>query len=255
MEKGGDLPRLYEDLSWIWPLWGSPDDYAPWCRHVMDCFQSHAERTLTTVLNLGCGGGKNLFHLKRHFKATGLDRSKSMLDLARNLNPECQLLQADMRDFTLNSTFDAILIDDAVGYMRTEKDLSRLFQSAYKHLASGGVLVVSPDETKETFIQNKTRVSSGLENSAHESPELIFIENDYDPDPSDTEYEGLIVYIIRSEGRLSIETDLHRMGLFHQETWERLLLQTGFRIFRSAYTEEVKKHTVFTCLKPKNSKS
>ncbi|MBN2006061.1 MAG: hypothetical protein JXA21_22075 [Anaerolineae bacterium] len=37
--------RLYQDLSWLWPLWGDPDgDYAVWCARVTALIRQHARR-------------------------------------------------------------------------------------------------------------------------------------------------------------------------------------------------------------------
>ncbi len=53
-------PRLYSDLAWLWPLWGDPDgEYAEWCDHIVAMIDKHARRDVRTLLNLGCGGGKN----------------------------------------------------------------------------------------------------------------------------------------------------------------------------------------------------
>jgi len=149
--------RLYDDLSWLWPLWGDPDgDYAEWCDRVTKVIRQHARRETHTLLNMGCGGGKNAYNLKRNFAVTGIDISPAMLDLARKLNPECEFLIADMRDFDLGRQFDAVLIDDAISYMVSPSELHAVFAMAYRHLSSGGVMVVSPDETTETFRQNTT---------------------------------------------------------------------------------------------------
>lgn len=40
------------------------------------------------MLDIGCGGGKNVFNLKGKFSVTGVDLSPAMLAQARLLNPE-----------------------------------------------------------------------------------------------------------------------------------------------------------------------
>ena len=42
--------------------------------------------------------------------------------------------------------------------------------------------------------------------------------------------ETLFVYLIRRDGRLEVETDVHCQGLFEQEVWIRLLRDTGFEV-------------------------
>lgn len=227
-----DTPRLYSDLAWLWPLWGDPDgEYAEWCAHVVAMIEKHAKREVRSLLNLGCGGGKNVYNLKRRYEVTGLDLSPAMLANARKLNPECEFVQGDMRDLSLPTRFDAILIDDAVAYMTSEEDLLRVFRAAHRHLEPGGVVIVSPDGTKETFEQNETHISHAEAKARPAGVDVVFIENDYDPDPTDDTYEGLIVYLIRENGKLRVEVDRHTLGIFAADVWPALLRQVGFAVF------------------------
>ena len=66
------------------------------------------------ILPQGCGGGKNALNLKREFDVTGVDLSSTMLEQAKNLNPECAFVEGDMRSCRLGRTFDAVLMDDAI---------------------------------------------------------------------------------------------------------------------------------------------
>ncbi len=233
---GERTPRLYSDLAWLWPLWGDPDgEYAEWCAHVVAMIEKHSEREVHTLLNLGCGGGKNVYNLKRRYEVTGLDLSPAMLANARKLNPECTFVQGDMRDFSLPRRFDAILIDDAVAYMTSQEDLRRLFRAAYRHLEPGGVAIVSPDGTKETFEQNETHISHAEAKARPPDVDVVFIENNYDPDPTDDTYEGLIVYLIREDGKLRVEVDHHTLGIFAAEVWPTLLREAGFVVFDDSW--------------------
>ena len=65
--------RLYDDLAWLWPLWGAPGEYAPYCDNVTRLIRQHAKREVKTLLNICCGGGKNIYNLKQEFSVTGLD--------------------------------------------------------------------------------------------------------------------------------------------------------------------------------------
>lgn len=246
----GDTCRLYGDLSWLWPLWGEPAEYAPYCRHVTERIREHAEIPVRTLLDIGCGGGKNVFNLKRDFETTGLDASPAMLALARELNPGCAFVRGDMRDFDLGRTFDAVLVDDAIAYMTTPEDLREAFACAFRHLAPGGVMVVNPDELKETFVQNRTSATPGTGRSPR-GVEAVFVENDYDPDPEDDVYEASMVYLIREDGRLRVETDRHLLGLFTIDLWRETLTGIGFRIHESAYMEDSGEYVTFACARPR----
>jgi SAM-dependent methyltransferase len=243
--------RLYQDLAWLWPLWGDPDgEYASFCRNLTNLFRKFACREVKTVLNLCCGGGKNVFNLKKEFTVTGLDISPAMLENARVLNPECSFIQADMRDFSLPEKYDAILVDDGIAYMTTEADLLAVFKGAYAHLQPGGVMFVGPDDTTETFSQNDSAVTLANPATKPANIDVVFVENNYDPDPNDTTFDALMIYIIRENGQLRIEQDMHTMGLFPLATWKRLVKEAGFEIHETSYTDKDREYIEFVGVKP-----
>ncbi len=250
MKDSRNTLRLYDDLAWLWPIWGDPEDYTDYCNHVTHVIREHAGIPVNSLLDIGCGGGKNVFNLKRNYHVTGLDLSPPMLELARQLNPECEFVHADMRTFDLGRTFDAVLLDDAITYMTTRADLRSAFASAWRHLNPGGVMVVNPDETKETFLQNRTVVTpAGGARPAH--VDVVFVENSFDPDREDDHYEGTMVYLIREHGQLRVEVDRHILGLFAIDAWRAALAEVGFEIREETYAERGKRYVTFVCLKPR----
>jgi ubiquinone/menaquinone biosynthesis C-methylase UbiE len=50
--------------------------------------RQYAKHRATTLLDIGCGEGKNALNLKREFNFTGLDLSPAMLAQAQELNPD-----------------------------------------------------------------------------------------------------------------------------------------------------------------------
>jgi len=246
----GDTCHLYTDLAWLWPMWGdAATEYAHYCRHVTGLIRQYAKRPAKTLLDIGCGGGKNVLNLKRQFNVTGVDPSSTMLAQAKELNPECAFIQGDMRTFRLESAFDAVLMDDAISHMSCLADFVAAFRTAYAHLNPGGVLVATPDVTTETFQQNKTIVTPAWPGTTQVGVEVVFVENTYDPDPTDEQYETTIVYLIRDHGRLRIETDYWTMGIFPLATWRRVLRETGFEVHEGQYRAGEDVYTVFTCVK------
>ncbi len=241
-----DTFRLYTDLAWLWPLWGdATTEYAHYCRHVTGLIRHYAKRPVTTLLDIGCGGGKNVLNLKQEFDVTGLDLSPAMLAQAKELNPDCTFIQGDMRTIRLGRTFDAVLMDDAISHMSCRVDFTAAFRTAYVHLNPGGVLVATPDVTTETFCQNKTTTTP----AARDGLDVVFVENVYDPDPTDEQYETTILYLIRDHGRLRIETDRWTMGMFSLDTWRQVLRETGFEVHEGRYSPGGDEYTVFACVK------
>ncbi|MBZ0266464.1 class I SAM-dependent methyltransferase [bacterium] len=242
--------RLYNDLSWLWPIWGSAEDYSSYDEYVHLLYQKYSKSPSKSLLVLTCGQGKNIANLKKYYQITGIDISKAMLDLARESNPECEYICADIRNYHLERQFDLIFIDDGLSYLTKIDDLHQTFQTAFHHLKNGGVLVVSLDTTKELFEQNKTMVEQGKTIIDGEKIDVTFIENDYDPDPEDSKYEGTITYLIRRNGKLTVELDHHILGVFPKATWMEVFTEAGFKVIESNFIENEIEYPTFTLIKP-----
>jgi len=241
-----DTCHLYTDLAWLWPMWGdAATEYAHYCQCVAGRIRQYAERPATTLLDIGCGGGKNVLNLKREFKVIGVDLSSTMLEQAKELNPECTFVQGDMRTIGLGRAFDAVLMDDAISHMNCRADFVAAFRTAHAHLNPGGVLIATPDVTIETFRQNKTTTTP----ATRDGLDVVFIENVYDPDPTDEQYETTILYLIRDHGRLRIEMEHWTMGIFSLDTWRQVLRETGFEVHEGRYNPGEDAYTVFACVK------
>jgi SAM-dependent methyltransferase len=242
-----ELNRLYSDLAWLWPLWQDVEEYRQESERFAQLIKQYSQIETGTILDLGCGGGKNDYYLKRHFKLTGIDISESMLANAGELNPDCEYLPGDMRDLDLGRQFDAVFINDSITYMISPKDLVRAFRTAYQHLKPGGVCITYPDDCKEKFRQNHTSVWQKNRGNL----DLVFIENNYDPDPDDDTFETVFIFMIRENGRLRIEKDLHICGLFGLDVWRNSLRQTGFEVHETDLDQEPVGLPTFVCIKPK----
>lgn len=242
-----DTCHLYTDLAWLWPMWGdAATEYAHYCDHVTALIRRYAQRPVSTLLDIGCGGGKNVLNLKRSFRVTGLDLSPTMIAQAQELNPDCRFVHGDMRTFRLHETFDAVLMDDAISYMNCRADFVAALRTAYAHLSPGGVLIVTPDVTVESFHQNKTTATL----ITRDNLDVTIVENVYDPDPADEQYETTVIYLIREHGRLRIETDHWTLGIFSLDTWRKVLTETGFQVHEGQYCPDADQYTVLACVKP-----
>jgi SAM-dependent methyltransferase len=228
-----DTRRLYGDLAWTWPIISPPEDYVPESEFFARLIRDHSELEPRTLLHLGCGGGHNDHTLKQHFEVTGVDISLQMLGLARKLNPDVTYMEGDMRTARLQRTFDAVAILDSVNYMLSESDLRAAFVTAFMHLKPGGVFITIIEQALESFRQNKVQYLV----RDREGVEIAFVENTYDPDPSDTTYESTFVYLIRREGSLEIESDRHLGGLFSVDVWYDILSSVGFAVETVEYED------------------
>lgn len=120
-----------------------------------------AHPTARTLLDVGCGTGGHLQHLRDSFTVEGLDLSTDMLDVARKKLGDVPLHTGDMRSFALARRFDAIIcMFSAIGYVRSVAELEAAIANMARHLAPSGVLVVEPWFTPEQW--GPSRIHGGL---------------------------------------------------------------------------------------------
>jgi len=74
------------------------------------------------------------------------------------------------------------------------------YHNRYRYLTTVAI-------TRETFRQNQTTCAHGVKLYGPDDIDVVFVENNYDPDPTDGQYEMTAIYLIRDKGALRIETD------------------------------------------------
>jgi SAM-dependent methyltransferase len=220
-----EFPKLYTDLADWFHLLTAPEDYAEEAEFYRQAILTTSDQVPRTMLELGSGGGNNASHLKAHFKLTLVDISAQMLQISQQLNPECEHVQGDMRRIRLNRQFDVVFVHDAIVYMKTERELSSVIETAQLHCRPGGLVLLAPDHVKENF---KPTTSHGGHDGTRGG--IRFLDWTWDPDPSDTTYFSDMVYLIKNKkGQIKVVQDRHIMGLFPRQTWLGLLTKHGLQ--------------------------
>jgi len=245
-----DTRRLYNDLSWTWPIISPPEDYLEEGRFYTEKIRTRARREGRSLLHLGCGGGHMDWAMKNNFRIRSIDISPHMLALAEKLNPEVTYSLGDMRTVRLDEKFDAVLIHDAINYMLTVDDLRAAFRTAFEHLKDDGLMITSAEQWPENFVQHKIRPQTEKKDDI----EITFIEHFYDPDPNDTHYECTFIYLIRRGGKLQVEFDRHLAGIFPLESWRKTIMEVGFILEETEFTHsdfaENDSYPMFIGIKP-----
>jgi trans-aconitate methyltransferase len=218
--------KLYDELAEWWPLVSNPADYAEEVEFFLPLLSNIISRQPATLLELGSGGGNNASHMKAKFASVTLvDLSPQMLEVSRQLNPDCEHLEGDMRTVRLGRTFDMIFIHDAIEYMTTLDDLKQALETAFVHCKPGGMALFVPDEVRETF---EPSTKHGGEDGAGRA--LRYLEWSYDPNETDTTYITHYVLIFREDNQpVQVVHDQHLFGLYSRDDWLRLLWEVGFR--------------------------
>jgi SAM-dependent methyltransferase len=98
-----------------------------------------------TLLDVACGTGKHLEHLRAWYQVEGLDLEPRLLDVARERLPGVPLHEGDMTEFDLGRRYDAATcLFSAIGYVVSVDRLRAAAAAMARHLEPGGVLVVEP---------------------------------------------------------------------------------------------------------------
>jgi trans-aconitate methyltransferase len=217
--------QLYHDIVDWWPVISPPSEYAEEAALYVEMIHASARRPVREVLELGSGGGNNASHMKRAFAMTLVEPADGMREISHSLNPECTHLKGDMRHVRLGRTFDAVFVHDAVMYMTTEDDLRAALETVAAHLAPrGGVALVAPDATRETF-QEATEHGGGEDESGRQAR---YLEWTLPPEPAETTYTVHYAFLLHEPGgRMSVAHDVHLEGLFPRATWLRLFDEVG----------------------------
>lgn len=219
------MRKLYHELARWWPLLSAPEEYREEAAFFSNIIRDRCRHAPQTVLELGSGGGNNASFMKEDFQLTLVDLSPEMLAVSRDLNPECEHREGDMRTVRLDRQFDAVFVHDAIMYMTTESDLARVMETVYRHCKPGGVALLSPDHVRETF-------TPGTDHGGHDGDGrgLRYLEWTFEPEPGDTTYRVEFAILLReADGSIRLEQERHTLGLFPRDTWLKLLRNNGFQ--------------------------
>ncbi|MEA1871291.1 MAG: class I SAM-dependent methyltransferase [Candidatus Bipolaricaulota bacterium] len=127
-------------------------DYQAEVESLLPLIREHLQSGGNRLLDVACGTGKHIEYLKEHFGVEGLDISEELLEIARVRNPTTAFHLGDMIDFNLGCRFDVITcLFSSIGYVKTLDNLTRTIGCMVRHLAPGGLLLIEPWFTPDTW--------------------------------------------------------------------------------------------------------
>ena len=121
-------------------------DYEKECAYIEALFTKYGYRP-NTILDLGCGtGGHALLLAQRGYSVIGIDRSASMLDIARrkarDLGHDIEFIEGDITRIPTVRKCDAVIAMFAVmGYQTTNSALAAACNAAKGALVPGGLFL------------------------------------------------------------------------------------------------------------------
>ncbi len=136
-------------------------DYLDEAVRLQNLIIKYLETGGNSLLDVGCGTGLHLKHLKDDFSCTGVDVSKSMLKIARKNVKGVTFKEADMKTLRLGKQFDVIMcLLSSIGYVKTAARLEKTIQNFSKHLKKGGLALIEPSTAKSSYVCGEPRVTT-----------------------------------------------------------------------------------------------
>jgi ubiquinone/menaquinone biosynthesis C-methylase UbiE len=127
-------------------------DYAAEARRIHELGLQYQKSAGNSLLDVACGTGLHAGYLSEFYQVEGVDLDEQMLVAAREKHPGVPFQAGDMRDFNLGRQFDVITcLFSAIGYMKDTTQLRQAIGNMGKHLKPGGVMLIEPWFTPETW--------------------------------------------------------------------------------------------------------
>lgn len=108
-----------------------------------------------TLLDFGCGTGRDLEYLTTRFDCVGVDVQPDMVAYANRVRPQLDIRTGDMRTFRLGRPADVITcLGNSLAYVHEPDDIAAVFATFAAHAQPGTLLVLA---TQTEPIQTEAR--------------------------------------------------------------------------------------------------
>jgi ubiquinone/menaquinone biosynthesis C-methylase UbiE len=198
-------------------------------------YQAEADRLTTIIeenlrsdgrrlLDVACGTGGHIAYLKERFQVEGLDISQEFLEIARREHPDVPFHHADMMAFDLADEFDVVTcLFSSIGYVRTQQNLTRAVACMTRQVVRGGVLIIEPWFTPDTWY------APSVHASLVDEPDLKIARVNTSFVEGRLSYFDLHYLIGTLEGTEHF-VERHELGLFETAEVRSVLVEAGLDV-------------------------
>ena len=232
MSKSGNNTKTaapYEGFAAIYDRIMAGVDYEGWADYIESLLQRYHHNP-KSVLDLACGtGSSTLPFAARGYQTGGVDLSEAMLRAARDKAAATGLavdfFQGDLRSLKPPGRYDlALLFQDGLNYLLSEKELSLAFSGVFDLLRPGGFFIF--DLTRPSLRNQSGELSIYW---ADEEEYTLIWESRFDR-AAETWELFLTVFIKEKEGLYRKIQEQHCEKDYSPEKAKKLLAAAGFTL-------------------------
>jgi SAM-dependent methyltransferase len=174
-----------------------------------------------TYLDVACGTGGHGEHLCRYYEVDGIDIQPDFIEIAKTKNPKGKYVVADMTAFDLKKKYDVLsCFYSSIGYVRTKENLLRTLHCFKQHLNDGGVILIEPWATPESWKPGQIRT---LKIEADGVSVCRMSETETKGDLTHVTFH----YLIGQNGKVEYFTERHEMALFSVQDFKSAFTKAG----------------------------
>jgi len=180
------------------------------------------------LLDVACGTGHHIEHLKAHFDVQGLDLEPQLLQIAKERNPEVPFHQGNMIAFSLGQRFDVVTcLFSSIGYVKTPDNLGAAIRCMAGHLKPGGLLIVEPwftpgdwhSGTPHAMLIDEPKLKIARLNTSFADGPLSYFD---------------FHYLIATPEATEHLVERHELGLFERDEMEAAFGAAGLQVSHDA---------------------
>lgn len=214
---------MYKELAKYYDYIYHKKDYATESKSIIALIERFKKSSGKELLDVACGTGKHLYYLKKQYVCTGIDLNKEMLAVAKRNVKGVKYYLGNMMNFNLKKQFDIITcLFSSIGYVKTYANLDRTLKNFYKHLRTGGVLIIEPWIDRNKFYAGSSHVDTYKDNN------IVIARVGTSVVKGNVSILKFSYLISKNDGRIYYYKDISELGFFDSKKMLEMMKRIGY---------------------------